>query len=81
MTGDMRLTTELCQKLMLAHPEQMPLYFNCGVHAWQSNQDINTALKWMKKSVSMRFVSKNWIDRVFAVIRSLELKNKQVGWK
>lgn len=61
LTQDAKTTESLCQKLLARKKPHKPTLFNCGVHQWQSNRNIEKARELMDKALGMKGGPDNWL--------------------
>lgn len=74
LMGDLEITAELCRVLMAKKTKHMPIYFNCGVHEWQSNQNKEKAKQLINKALDMKVGPQAWSTHAFKVLDELSKK-------
>ena len=60
LSGNLGEATSLCSKLSDQFKSHRAIAFNCGVHEWQSNNNVSGARKLMSAALAMKGGSPEW---------------------
>ena len=60
LMGSLGEASKLCNELVAKHPNHKPILFNCGVHEWQSNQNIPKAKKLISNALRQNGGPSEW---------------------
>lgn len=67
-TGD---TAKLCARLLQTKASHKPTAFNCGIHEWQSNNNIAKAKKLISKALNLRGGLPDWDQSGYRILEKV----------
>lgn len=66
------VTSRICAKLLSSHPDHKPTVFNCGIHEWQSNNNIQKAKKLIGRALKMQGGPSAWDNHGYKILGSVQ---------
>lgn len=64
-------TAKLCSRLLQTNASHKPTAFNCGIHEWQSNNNIAKAKKLISKALNLRGGPPDWDQSGYRILEKV----------